>query len=141
MERWFHFFARGVNAGPAQPTARFGGGKELTEYDGALRANAVALSIASHFMDEATYSCPVDLDPRIQAYVFAKGGGSVGSCWASAGQPASLSALPRDLAFYDIMGNKMLDESLTLTDNVVYFTSRTSPAECAKALKGTRVAK
>src|SRR6185503_7205599 len=26
MERWFHYFARGVNCGPAQPTRRFGGG-------------------------------------------------------------------------------------------------------------------
>jgi serine/threonine protein kinase len=141
MERWFHYFARGVNAGPAQPTARFGGGKELTEYDGALRANAVALSIASHFMDEAAYHGSVALDPRIQAYLFAKGGGTVGCCWASAGQPASVSALPKDLAFYDIMGNPLAGDTLTLADSVVYFSGRAAPADCAKALNQARVAR
>jgi Carbohydrate binding domain len=135
MERWFHYFARGTNAGPSQHTSRFGGGKELTEYDGALRANAVALSIASHFVDEATYHGPVDLDKRLQMVVFAKGGASVGCCWASAGQPLRLSRLPRELTFYDIMGNKQTAESLTVTDSVIYFTGRTSPDECAKGLQ------
>jgi hypothetical protein len=141
MERWFHYFARGANCGPAQPTARFGGGKELMEYDGALRANAVALSIASHTMDEAVYHGSVELDPRLQMYVFSKGTGTVGCCWASGVQPVTLSELPRDLNFTDIMGNPLPEGPLTLTDSVVYFGGRMAPADGVKTLKELRPAR
>jgi hypothetical protein len=140
MERWFHYFSRDVNSGPAQPTARFGGGKDLTEYDGSLRANAVGLSVASHFVDEARYVGPVDLDPKMQTYLFRKAGDSMGFCWTSAGQPLRLGRLPRGLAFFDILGNPLSGEAVDVSDSVVYFTSGMAPEACAAALKTMSVA-
>jgi hypothetical protein len=140
MERWFHYFSRDVNSGPAQPTARFGGGKDLTEYDGSLRANAVGLSVASHFVDEAKYVGPVELDPRMQMYLFRKGGGSMGFCWTSAAQPLRLGKLPRGLVFYDILGNPLSGDAVDVSDSVVYFSSGDAPEACAPRLKALNVA-
>jgi hypothetical protein len=139
MERWFHYFSRDVNSGPAQPTARFGGGKDLTEYDGSLRANAVGLSVASHFVDEARYVGPVELDPRMQMYLFRKGKGSMGFCWTAAAQPLRLGNLPKGLTFTDILGNPLSGDALDVNDSVVYFTSEAAPEQCTPLLRAMKV--
>jgi len=53
----------------------------------------------------------------------------------------NLSELPRDLTFYDIMGNPLPEGPLMLTDSVVYFRGRMGPDKCIKSFKGTRAAK
>ncbi len=87
MERYFYYFCRFTNCGPSQPTSRFGSGKELVEFDGSLRANAVGLSIASHLLDEARYHGPAGRDERLELHVFQKAtrpsasaGASLSSC-------------------------------------------------------------
>ncbi|MBA3312573.1 MAG: cellulase family glycosylhydrolase [Planctomycetaceae bacterium] len=120
MERWFHYFARFTNSSPSQPTA-WVGGKELTEYDGSLRVNGVGLTIASHFLDGAKYHGPVALDERLEAHIFQKGDAFVGFLWGGAGPALTLTA-PKGLTFYDVMGNRIEDESLQVTDSPIYFT-------------------
>jgi len=132
MEKYFYYFGRFVNAGPSQPTSRFGSGKEIVEFDGGLRANGVALCIASHFIDGAKYHGPVPLDERLQIHVYQKGTGSVGFLWGRAEQTLSLAGA-NGLSFYDIMGNPVEDKVLTVTDSPIYFTS-TSDAKASRTL-------
>jgi hypothetical protein len=138
MQKYFYYFCRFVNCGPAQPTARFGSGKELVEFDGSLRANAVALSVASHFIDGANYYGPVELDERLQAHVYQKGSGSVGFLWGRSEQVLSLAAAS-GLSFYDVMGNRIDDEVLSVTENPIYFTSDVHAKSCEMLLKSTKV--
>src|SRR5207237_8308218 len=111
-------------------TARFGSGKELAEFDGSLRANAVALSVASHFIDGTGSSGTVaQLDARLQVHVYQKGESSVGFMCGRpekalhlAGTRASPGPAIRGLSFFDIMGYPIPDEILSVTDSPIYFT-------------------
>ncbi|HEV7401781.1 MAG TPA: hypothetical protein VGO11_02600, partial [Chthoniobacteraceae bacterium] len=139
MEKLFYYFARFVNCGPSQPTARYGGGKDLVEFDGSLRANAVALCIASHFLDGAKYQGPVAVDERLPGQLFQQGAGSVGFLSTRADQPLVFTP-PAGLAFFDLMGNRIEGEALRVTDSPVYFTSAEPPAKTAELLRGAKVA-
>jgi hypothetical protein len=139
MERYFYYFCRFVNASPAQPTARWGLSLELVEFDGSLRGTAVALSIASHFIDGAKYHGPVKLDERLQMHVYRKGDATVGFCWGRAEQVLTLAA-PDGISFFDIMGNAIADKTLRITDSPVYFTFNGSPEVCLQTFSGVKVA-
>lgn len=140
MERYFYYFQRFVNASPSQPTATFGGGKELAEFDGSLRGTGVGLCIASHFLDEAKYQGPMGLDDRVEMHVFDKGGGSVGFCWAKEELTLLLDvAGAKGVTFYDVMGNKLAGGKVTLSQSPVYFTSSASVADVAAPLKAIKV--
>ncbi len=121
MDKWFNYFARFTNASPSQPTRWAGNGKEITEYDGSLRGNGVGLTIASHFIDGATYQGPAPMDERLEAHLFQKGDKSVGFLWGVAGQALTLSAA-KGLTFYDIMGARIEDQSLQVAESPIYFT-------------------
>jgi hypothetical protein len=138
MEKYFYYFARFVNCGPSQPTSRYGGGKDLVEFDGSLRANAVALCIASHFLDGAKYHGPVAVDERLQAQLFQQGAGSVGFLSTRADQALTF-APPAGLAFFDIMGNPIEEKTLRVTDSPIYFTSGEAPAQSAELLGAAKV--
>jgi len=123
LEKYFYYFARFTNCGPSQPTRWAGGGKELVEYDGSLRANAVCLSVASHFFDGARYIGPVVLGERLEAHLFEKNGTSLGFVWARAGEDFTLVAPPEpSWRFYDLMGNTTGKPEIWLGGNVVYFS-------------------
>jgi hypothetical protein len=137
MDKYFHYFARFVNSGPSQPTLSFGGGKDLVEFDGSLRANGVVLAIASHFFDEAKYALPIEADPRLEMHVFEKAGGSVGFCWANVPQNIALDVggISKDVKFFDMMGNSIDAVTLQAGESPIYFTSPAAPGEVAKLLK------
>lgn len=139
MEKYFYYFGRFVNAGPSQATSRFGSGKEIVEFDGGLRANGVALCIASHFIDGAKYSGAVSLDERLQVHVYQKGAGSVGFLWGRAEQTLSLTG-GNGLSFYDIMGNPIEDKVLTVTDSPIYFTFAGAPTQVGQLLQEMKIA-
>jgi hypothetical protein len=133
---------RFVNAGPSQPTAWFGGGKDLAEFDGSLRGNGVGLSIASHFMDEAMYHGPAGLDSRVEMHLFEKGQGSVGFCWAKEELTLILEVgRAQGVTFFDIMGNKIAGGSVMLSESPVYFTSDARAADITATLKAIKVLK
>ncbi len=135
MERWFYYFNRFVNAGPSQPTSRFGSGKELTEFDGSLRANGVALCIASHFVEGAMYVGSVELDPSLQLHVFKKAASSVGFLWSRPEKPLKLNAAAKELRFFDIMGNTLPGGPFDVSNSPIYFTFNGDPEACQSALK------
>ena len=124
MEKYFYYFARFSNSGPSQPTRWGGNGKELVEYDGSLRANTVALSIASHFLDGAKYSGPAALDEGLEAHLYRKGEGAVGFAWAKEGRTLALTVPANSgLQFYDIMGNPVAGQKVLVGNSPVYFTT------------------
>ncbi|MBA3708260.1 MAG: hypothetical protein H0W83_05525 [Planctomycetes bacterium] len=133
MEKYFHYFGRFVNSGPSQPTSRFGSGKEITEFDGGLRANGVALCIASHVLDGAAYHGPLALDERLQVHLFRKDGGTVGFLWGRSEQPLLLGQAG-SVSFRDIMGNPIAGASLKVTDSPIYLRSDDPPDLCAATL-------
>lgn len=134
MEKWFHYFSRFTNTRPSQPTRWAGNGKEIMEFDGSLRANGAGLCVASHFMDGAKYQGAVPLDERLQMHVYQKGAGSVGFLWGRAEQVLTLGAV-EGLTFYDVMGNRIEDKALKVTDSPIYFTSP-SDAKASRTLLG-----
>lgn len=138
MERLFYYFARFVNCGPSQPTSRYGGGKELVEFDGALRANAVALCVASHFLDGAKYHGPVVLDDRLQVQLFQQAAGTVGFLSTRSEQALSLTP-PDGLKFFDIMGNPIEEKSLRVTESPVYITTADAPAKTEGKLRRGKI--
>jgi len=138
MDKWFHYFSRFTNSGPSQPTRWAGNGKEITEYDGSLRANGAGLTIASHFIDGAKYHGPVKLGGQLDGYVFDKAGKSVGFFWAGAGQTMTLAAAG-GMTFYDVMGNPIADKSIQVTESPVYFTSDTNAQAASQALGAVKV--
>jgi hypothetical protein len=123
-----------VNCGPSQPTARYGGGKDLVEFDGSLRANAVALCIASHFLDGAKYSGSLALDERLQGHLFQQGAGSVGFLATRPDQALAFTA-PAGVKFYDIMGNRIEEKTVRVTDSPIYFSSAEATAKAAELLR------
>lgn len=140
MERYFYYFQRFANASPSQPTASFGNGKELAEFDGSLRGSGVGLSIASHFLDEAKYRGPVELDNRIEMHVFDKGDGTVGFCFAKDQSTLMLDVgRASDVSFYDIMGNKIAAAKIALAESPIYFTCSTSATDVVGILKSIAV--
>jgi hypothetical protein len=138
MEKLFYYFARFVNCGPSQPTSRYGGGKDLVEFDGSLRANAVALCIASHFLDGAKYTGPVSADDRLQMQLFQQAAGSVGFLSTRADQALTFTP-PSGLKFHDIMGNEIEGKALRVTDSPIYFTSAEAPAKVGELLRAVKV--
>jgi hypothetical protein len=137
MDKYFHYFARFVNSGPSQPTLAFGGGKDLVEFDGSLRANGVVLAIVSHFFDEAKYAFPIDADPRLEMHVFEKHGGSVGFCWANVPQNVGLdlTGVSKDVKFFDMMGNAIDGTAVQAGESPIYFSSPSGPDEVARYFK------
>jgi hypothetical protein len=140
MEKYFYYFCRFVNAGPSQPTSRFGSGKELAEFDGSLRANAVALSIASHFFDTAKYHAPINIDEKIHAHAFQKNNSTVGFLYTRPEKSITLQ-IPATIKCYDIMGNPIEAKTLTLTDSPIYFTANSTPAEATNLWNAAKPAK
>ena len=120
MEKYMYYFCRFANASPSQPQLRQGSTKDCVEYDGALRANAVAMSIASHFLDGAKYAGPWAKD-GIEAHLFERGPQTVGFLWLKEGK--SLAPGTGGLVLYDLMGNG-LEPGKTHRpgDDPVYFT-------------------
>ncbi|MCM8769808.1 MAG: cellulase family glycosylhydrolase, partial [Candidatus Omnitrophica bacterium] len=139
LEKYFYYFARFVNCGPSQPTRWAGGGKELVEYDGSLRANAVCLSIASHFLDGATYFGPAGLEERFESHLFEKGEETVGFIWGKTGEDLTLLA-PAEGAwkFYDILGNVSRTPEIWLGSSLVYFTLQRKAEQAREIVKGVR---
>jgi hypothetical protein len=120
---------------PTQPTRRGGAGKEIAEFDGALRANAVALSIASHFFDGASYAGPWNAE-HIEARLFRKNGGTVGFLWVAEGS-ITIPAAP-DTAFSDIMGNALPAQPCAPDRAPIYLVSSLSPEDLRKSLAACR---
>ena len=138
MEKYFYYFCRFVNSGPSQPTSRFGSGKELAEFDGSLRANAVALSIASHFFDGAKYHGQIPLDQRLQLHVFSKKDLCVGFLWSEPQQPLTLSNL-EGITLYDVMGNVIDDGNPKVADSPIYFSFHGTIEDCARRWSTVKV--
>jgi len=137
MEKWFYYFARFTNASPSQPTG-WTGGKEITEYDGSLRANGVGLTIASHFLDGTKYHGPVPLDERLQTHLYQKGAGSAGFLWSRNEQALTLS-VANGLSFYDIMGTRIEDKALRVSGSPIYFTFDGDVQACTRLLRAATV--
>jgi hypothetical protein len=135
MERYFHYFGRFVNSGPSQPTSRFGSGKEITEFDGSLRANGVGLCIASHFIDGAAYDGRLEVGEGVEGHVFRKGTGCIGFLWGRAEKKVEV-AVPEGVTCYDIMGNVVDRKVIALTDSVVYFRFGGDVGACKELWKG-----
>jgi hypothetical protein len=96
---------------------------EPVEYDGSLRANAVGLSVASRFLDGAKYRGPVQVDERLECFLYSKGGGCTGFLWAKPGKTIALA--PRasgPLKLYDLMGNPVSISPAQVSEAPVYFT-------------------
>ena len=138
IEKYFYYFARFANCGPSQPTRWAGGGKELVEYDGSLRANAVGLSIASHFIDGGRYQGAVELDKTVTAHLYRKAAGTAGFFWVTEAKVFK-AVPPAGFNFYDLMGNPIEPAGLRLTESPVYFTGPADPAAAAAALKTMRL--
>ncbi len=138
MEKYFHYFARFVNAGPSQPTSRYGGGKELVEFDGSLRADGVGLCVASHFLDGTKYLGPVPLDERMQTHLYRKNAGAVGFLWGRPEQVLTFTP-PDGLILYDIMGNRMEEKLVQVTDSPIYFSYSGEAQECEHLLRAAKV--
>ncbi len=141
MDKWFHYFARFTNASPSQPTKWSGNGKEITEYDGSLRANGVGLAIASHFLDGAKYEGQVEVDPRLQLSLFQKGDGVVGVCWAQSSNALTME-LPGQgaLTFYDVMGNPVAGQRVEVGESPTYFTGKGDAQSTRKLLSALKMA-
>jgi hypothetical protein len=138
MGKYFHYFARFVNCGPSQPTSRYGGGKELVEFDGSLRANGVALCVASHYLDGAQYHGAVPVDDRMQVHVYRKGAGAVGFLWGRAEQAMQFAPI-EGLVFHDVMGNRIEETAVRVTDSPIYFTCAKDAPECERLLRRVKV--
>ena len=104
MERYMYYFCRFTNGSPNQPSLRQGSTKECVEFDGALRANGVALSMASHFIDGATYTGAWKSDAA-EGHLFTRGGETTGFLWLKEGR--SITPKGGALTLYDIMGNAL----------------------------------
>ena len=146
MERYFHYFARFGNASPSQPTRWVGGGKEIGEYDGSLRANGVGLSIAAYFLNGATWVGEIPLREDICAFVMEREGKGIALLWLDArsqGVKAHLELPPRaerKLVFHDVMGNPFdAAGRIDVTASPVYGLSTASGAELLAILKETRL--
>jgi len=136
LEKYFYYFARFVNCGPSQPTRWAGGGKELVEYDGSLRANAVCLSLASHFLDAAKYFGPAEMEEKWEAHLFEKGKETIGFLWLKTGENIKLLVPEEEsFSFYDILGNRLEGREIPLGDSVVYFSCGKKPLEVKELLK------
>lgn len=108
MKKYFHYFARFTNNSPSQPTRWFGNCKEITEFDGSLRANGVVLSIASHLLDEAEYHGPVEAAPGLTLQVFSKAGKTVAFAWHDGGKPLKFDPpASAKLSAFDLFGNPL----------------------------------
>jgi len=138
IEKYFYYFARFGNCGPSQPTTWAGGGKELVEYDGSLRANAVGLSIASHFIDGGRYQGAVELDKTVTAHLYRKAAGTAGFFWVTEAKVFK-AVPPAGFNFYDLMAIPTSRPGLRLTESPVYFTGPADPAAAAAALKTMRL--
>jgi len=122
MQRYFHYFARFSNCSPSQPTRWFGGGKEINEFDGSLRANGVGLSIASHFLDGAQYVGPLKFSPEIEAHLFASGDEGIGFLWTTGTTNVEIPFRGNsEFTFYDIMGNSIPRDKVQPTASPIYF--------------------
>ena len=141
MSRYLYYFARFGNASPSQPTRWGGNGKEIAEYDGSLRANGVCLSVASHFMDGATYHGTAEVDERLEAHVFKKGTGSVGFLLAKS-TGVAFDVGPAEgggFVLSDVMGNPVAGAAVRVSDQPAYFTFDGPVEQAADRLKGLAV--
>jgi len=137
MEKYMYYFCRFVNSSPTQPQLRQGSTKDCVEFDGALRANGAAVSIASHFLDGAKYLGPWSKE-AVEAHLFARGRQIVGFLWLKDGR----SVAPRggELALYDIMGNPLdVGKPHRPADGPVYFTYPGGREGAAASLAGLDV--
>ena len=146
MERYFHYFARFGNASPSQPTRWVGGGKEIGEYDGSLRANGVGLSIAAYFLNGATWIGEVPLRADVCAFIMEREGKGIALLWLdsrSQDVKARLDLPPGSdgkIIFHDVMGNHFEAKGgFELTPSPVYGLSTTSGADLLALLKEGRL--
>lgn len=104
MERYICYFCRFVNSSPSQPSLRQGSTKDCVEFDGALRANGVAMSIASHFLDGAKYEGALR-NNALEAHLYRRGPETVGFLWLK--DDNALTPPSAGLTLYDLMGNPL----------------------------------
>lgn len=137
MEKYMYYFCRFANASPTQPQLRQGSTKDCVEFDGALRANGVALSIASHFLDGGKYVGPWSKE-AVEAQLFARSSETVGFLWLKDGK--SIAPRGGNLALFDIMGNRLeAGKAHRPADGPVYFTCRGGPEPAKGLLAGLDV--
>lgn len=146
MERYFHYFARFTNASPSQPTRWVGNGKEIGEYDGALRANGVGLSIAAFFLNGATWIGEVPLRDDLCVFVMERGGKGIALLWLDAKTSDAKAHLELParaegkLTFHDIMGNPFDPKGpLRVTPSPVYGLASVSGADLLALLKEAKL--
>jgi len=138
FRHYLYYFMRFYNLSPSQPTRRGGSGKELCEFDGALRMAGAGLSIASHFLDGSELYGRWKKDLRVRCFLYAKDGGSVGFAWCNEGAPLIFSMpveAATDVDWFDVMGAPIeLDRKGDLatgrfTKLPCYFASELEPPE------------
>lgn len=128
MKRYFHYFSRFSNSSPSQPTRWFGSGKEISEFDGSLRANCVGLSIASHFLDGTTYEGRISVHKYVEAHLFRKERSSIGFIWAKSIHKFLFNCPSGEpITFYDIMGNPIQRQDIVIDYSPLYVTSSAAP--------------
>lgn len=143
FKHYLYYFMRFYNLSPSQPTRRGGSGKELCEFDGALRMAGAGLSIASHFLDGSELYGRWKKDLRVRCFLYSRDGGSVGFAWCNEGAPLIFSmpaGAAKDLDWFDVMGVPIelgrKGDLVTgrLTNLPCYFTSELEPPELMKRL-------
>ena len=117
------------------------------EYDGGLKAAAVGMAMASHFIDGADYVRAVAIRNKdfrdfrdIYLWRGRKDGATVGAMWAPEGKSFQVEIALADLELYDIMGARLAANRnhravrAQVGGSVVYLRSKATPERVAHAL-------
>ncbi len=130
MQRYIYYFARYTNAGPSQPTRWGGSCKEIGEFDGALRSAGVALALAGHQLDGATFVEQLNAHETVFGALFEREGKARGFFFKIDQSDDKGLALefPADavkgLRFFDLMGNPVGNgKPPAISATPVYFTA------------------
>jgi hypothetical protein len=141
MQRFIYYFGRYTNMGPSQPTRWGGSCKEIGEFDGALRSTGVALSIASHHLDGATFVELLKVHEKIHGALFERNGKALGFFFKHDQSDDTGTVLEftgdalKALRFSDIMGNGMAKEKApAISATPVYFDSELPAAKLRELL-------